>query len=155
MSEEWISNLYPDGEWSSWDTFPTREEAIDYGREQYRDALVGKGTELFNDVDKEDLKSIKSFYVARVVKFAPTVNAEIVLDTIQEEACDRCGEYAEDCLDCIPKDHVNDLQESLQKAFDDWLIRTGNSTTFFNCVDTEEVHIEPKTDCEYGNVLHG
>lgn len=144
MSEEWISNVYPDGEWSFWSTFATREEAIEDGREQYRDALAGNGSELFEDIDDEDLKSIDSFYVARVERFTPIVNASMVLDCIQEEAWDRFGEYAEDYLDCIPKDQVDDLQKSLQKAFDDWMIRTGNEPTFFNCMDTEEVPFEPK-----------
>lgn len=143
-SEEWISSFLPDEVWDRANAFATREEAIEDGREQYRDALDGKGSELFEDVDEEDLERVKSFYVARVKKFVPTVDFTMVLDYVQEEAWHRYGECAEDYLERIPKRQVDDLQKSLQAAFDDWLVRTGNEPTFFKCVDVEEVSIEQK-----------
>lgn len=143
VSEEWISNVHLYGEWSYQSTFATREEAIEDGREQYRDALDGKGSELFDDVDEEELKNIKSFYVARVKEFVPIVDVRRVLERIQEDAWEYCT-YGEDYLSDVSDSQVEDLRKSLQKAFDDWMNRTGNKPTFSNCVCPEEVPIDPK-----------
>lgn len=136
MNGKWMNNPYEDGDWLG-EKFDTREEAIEDGRRQYREALAGYASDLFDDC--EDLSEAKSFYVARIERFAPRVDAEHVLERIGEAAYDFGGEYGEDYLMHVSEPDKDDLQASLQKAFDDWTVRTRNEPGFYTCVDTEKV----------------
>lgn len=139
---KWTNHRYRDDEiwWN--DQFESREEAIADGVKQYKTALNGFATDLFDD-DPERFPS-DVFYIGECIRFVPTVDAERVLEQLEEDAYDECGEAAENFLDWnyITDDKIADLQENLQRELDSWLERYKCTPTFYSIENVEKIDVE-------------
>lgn len=58
--------------------------------------------------------------IGQVNEFIPVIFAEEVITSLQNQADDEAGEYSYYYLNSILDKHLNELQEKLQAAFDEW-----------------------------------
>lgn len=74
--------------------------------------------------------------------FIPEVYADLILEQVVEQADYQCGEASEDWLrwDTITKEQLKELQDNMQKVFDEWLKKHGLEPTFYNIVNIEEIN---------------
>lgn len=142
---EW-SNNSTGCEW--WDScsnwFDTKEEAIQDGIDQYKQMLDGKSTDLF---DNDYYYNIVPDYfdVGKKRPYIPTIDVDDVIERLQEQAYDECGELAEDFLDwrTMSKGNIEeDLREHLQVELDAWLKRHNLYPTFFTVIDIETINVK-------------
>ena len=73
--------------------------------------------------------------------FIPEVYADLILEQVVEQADYQCGEVSEDWLrwDAITKEQLKELQDNMQKVFDEWLKKHELEPTFYNIVNIEEI----------------
>lgn len=135
----------------------SRDDAIQQGVYQYQCATHGgHNTDLFHwvktgDDDWVDWElSGHKFYIGRKVDFVPHVDAMCVLECIAQDAYDMAGEISEGYLDWsyFKEGELDDLQQSLQKAFDDWVKRTDNEPRFYVVTDVEEIDAIKEIDAD-------
>lgn len=138
---EWFNNRYDDGMWWG-DAFDSREEAIENGISQYRKALKGIGTELFEDDCPNSVQPF--FYIGEAVNFSYVVDADMVIEDVVDQAYEQCGEAADGFLDfnSITSEQVKELQKSLQSAFDNWLKEYNLTPTFYAIDNVEEIDVK-------------
>lgn len=134
------ANNYNDN-WDIREEFDTKEEAIEYGIQEYKDYLAGISTELFdNDYNYPDPPS-SCFEVGEGKPFVPYVDSDWIIEQVVEQASWQCGEIGDDWLrwDTITKEQLEELQNNMQKMFDEWLKKHGLEPTFYNIVNIEEI----------------
>ena len=132
-----VSNI--DDCWRVTDEFDTKEEAIAAGVHEYQLHLQGAPTELFdNDYNYPDPPT-SLFEIGEALKFVPLIDSDWIIEQVTEQADWQCGEIAEDWLqwDAITKEQREELQENVQKVFDDWLKKHNLEPTFYNVVNIE------------------
>lgn len=100
--------------------FDTKEEAIKEGETEAR------------EYEKD------SFFVARAVfTFKPHIDAENVIEEIQQNAYDNGGEYAETYLDDVKREHRDELEEKLNEVLSNWINKYGYTPDFYSVEDVE------------------
>ena len=139
----WYVNPMPNisDTWDIMEKFDTKEEAIEYGIQEYKNHLAGISTELFdNDYNYPDPPS-SWFEVGERMDFIPEVYADLILEQVVEQADCQCGEVSEDWLrwDTITKEQLKELQDNMQNVFDEWLKKHDLEPTFYNIVNIEEI----------------
>lgn len=139
---KWYNNRCEDGVWYS-EKFDSREDAITDGVWQYKEALKGESTDLFDDAD-EIVPPSGLFYIAESDQYVPEIDAVHIIERLQEDADCQCGEAAEDFLDWDYLDDgwVDELQDGLQKELDTWLERHDLMPTFSSLKNVEEIDAE-------------
>ncbi len=72
-------------------------------------------------------------YVGEIISFVPCVDAASVLDAIEEDAYDHCGDAAEDwrAYDPHMRNELDELSNTLTKLVNDWLKKHGRTPTFY------------------------
>lgn len=117
----------------------TREQAIDEGLYQFRRALAGHDTDCFDPSEMPEEGA--SFYIGKRVDFVPTVDEITVVEQLQMDAYEECGEYGETFLDDLfPLDRAL-LKQKLQAALDEWLKETSLQPNFFTVKDVEMIKV--------------
>jgi hypothetical protein len=98
--------------------YNTKEEAIQ----------AGKGFE-------------NEFYVGQVVsvEFATTPNVDAVIESIAQNVYDEVGEVAEDYLNHIDKEHLQELEDGMSNLVSNWMNKHGYTPDFFKVVNIEKV----------------
>lgn len=101
--------------------FDTKEQAIEYGKN-----YEGDGVE---------------FYVGQIQKvdYAITTDVDGVLENVAQSVYDEVGEVAEDYLDYVKPDHVQALQEEMDKVLHQWMVQYGYEPTFFKVDNIERI----------------
>lgn len=102
--------------------FDTREECITDAKENYK------------------MDGLETIAIGIVSPFIPYVDAEDVLEQLEIEAYEHCGEAAEDWIDC-KKDEIKKLSEILTKCVNDWLVETKQSPNFYGITDIKTIKI--------------
>lgn len=152
--EKWSNNPTCCEYWSNCQWFDTKEEAIQDGIDQYKQMLEGKSTELFdNDYYYDNYYDIVPDYfdVGKKRPYTPTIDVDDVIERLQVQAYDECGEFAEDFLDwrTMSKGNIEeDLREHLQDELDAWLNRHNLYPTFFTVIDIETINVKDYIDGE-------
>lgn len=77
-------------------------------------------------------------FIGEQIEFKPKIDADDIIDRLQDSADDFSGEYADDYLTTVTDEEKTDLEKALQKAFDEWELKTKNKATFFNIEDSKE-----------------
>lgn len=133
--EKWVININDDDVWNNVEEFETKEAAINFVKKDFEGFFLGEtGVEYKSDVDD------RVFYVGQKERFAPSVDADSILDYIAENAYDEVGETAEGYLNVSTKE-LNSLEERLNKAFQEWADETNNHPAFWKVVNVEKVII--------------
>lgn len=102
------------------DEFDTRNEAIEAGRDYY-------------DSDP--------FYVGQIESpgLGVTVDVSAIFERINENMCDKCGEWANDYLMDTKQEHNNELEQELCEVIARWIERYGYQPTFYTVTNIEEI----------------
>lgn len=121
---------------------PTNKYSISFDGERYygfydskEDALAGAKIEAGSD---PDLAEAKKVYIAMIYEYVPEVDAERVLEELQNDACDEISEGAEEYLEYVtPQDRLK-LKEMLTETFNKWAKETDNEPNLFTAEKAEE-----------------
>ena len=110
---------------------------------------------VFNTVDecikeaKEgyDVKSSDVIYVGEVQKFEPHVNATIILDQLETDVYEECGEVADDWytynfVNRSDRDKLNELSNKLTEIVVQWLKDNNKYPDFYKIVNIREIRID-------------
>lgn len=100
------------------DTFETREECIKDATENY---------------------GYTSFYIGHSIGYMPCIDIGVVLEQLNEESCEQCGEYADDYLYHVSDEDKNELSDQLNAVFQAWAKKTDNEPTFFAVYNIEKI----------------
>lgn len=110
-----------DGENFNSDDFETREDCIADATENY---------------------GYTSFYIGQAVDFKPHIYIDDLLERMNEQACEQCGEYAENYLYYVSDKDKKELSDKLNEVFQAWAKKTGNEPTFFTVDNVEKIEVE-------------
>ncbi|WCF11571.1 hypothetical protein NDS46_29945 (plasmid) [Paenibacillus thiaminolyticus] len=119
MNGEWTFTL-DEEHWNN-DSFPSKEEAILAGKEYYSTDFVSR------------------FYVGQIIEPEVKFNVENIIDDVDENYHDQCGEYASNWYKGITPADKELLQEMIGDTFSEWLIKTKNKPSFYTIANSEEV----------------
>lgn len=131
------------------------QDAITEGLRQYRKALRGQDTDCFAPGACPVEEAV--FYIGTKAEFVPVVDADSVIDQLQCEADDYCGEFADDYLSYLTDDQRAVLQTLLQQAFDCWQLAFHLEPSFFLVEGSTKVRVEDHKDvlaalcCHFGS----
>lgn len=124
MSNEgkWIHSL-SDDVFHSTDFFDTKEEAVRAGMDEYGEYLK------------------LTFFVGQVrdLSLTPSVEAEGILESVNETMYEEVGEVAEDYLIKLPQEQIDELQVELNKALHAWMDKHNNKPTFYKVDNIEQI----------------
>lgn len=159
-----MSKLIATGKWTfsfdeetGWDNdeFDTPGEALEEAREAATEYADEEGMEAD---EKADFLANGNVFIGQRYDFEPTVDADFVIERIQEEAYEEGGDYVGDYLDTPPmKDvearkkwnaQVADLEKRLTAVFHEWARETKNEPRFYMIFDvrTEAIAKEVQED---------
>lgn len=159
-----MSKLIATGKWTfsfneetGWDNdeFNTPAEALEAAREAAPEYADEEGMEAD---EKAYFLANGNVFIGQRYDFEPTVDADFVIERIQEEAYDECGEYAEYYLERPPmrdtearqtwNAQVADLEKRLTDVFREWARETKNEPNFYLIFDvrTEAIAKEAQED---------
>lgn len=159
-----MSKLIATGKWTfsfdeetGWDNdeFDTPGDALEAAREAAPEYADEEGMEAD---EKADFLANGNVFVGQRYDFEPTVDADFVIEHIQEEACEEGGEYAQDYLDPPPMKYIEarqtwnaqiaDLGKRLTAVFREWATETKNEPRFYLIFDvgTEAIAKEGRED---------
>ena len=139
-TDQWY--LSRDGEVFDVGPYGSQDDALAAGLEMYRD--LSQPIALLSDLYydgwlRDDTGFDPSFHVGRRINHVPTIDADMVIEWLQSNAYEECGECSEGWLDDVPAEELDRLQRALQTALDRWLRHVGEKPTFFTVTDTSEV----------------
>ena len=125
-----------------WETeCKTIEEAIDEGLRQYLKAKRGIDTDCFPKDMSPMCIDDGEFYIGTKTEFEPRIDELDVIERLQDQACDLCGEWAECYLEGLTKEDTDALQDQLQQSFDTWANEHHAEPTFFTVMDARCVRV--------------
>lgn len=134
--EKWVININDEDVWSDNNEFKTKQEAIDFVKKDFEEFFEEEtGIEYKSDVDD------RVFYVGQKERFAPSVDADSILEYIAENAYDEAGEVSEGFLDDVSRKEINSLEERLNKVLMEWMEETNNLPAFWLVHNVEKVII--------------
>lgn len=86
----------------------------------------------------------ESIFVGEVEQFVISVDGSRVIESVEENAYDECGECAEDWEPSTGKtlSDWTELDEQLTKVVVDWLKKHNDMPSFYNVVDIREVKVD-------------
>ena len=119
--EKWMYSIGENDVWIS-GQYDTKEEAIEECKKDY-----------FLTINKD-----VTCYVGRVDLYCPFIDVDDVIERLQEDAYEHCGEASGDFLGAT-RDEVNELHDRLNKVFNEWLAEYDHQPTFGKMEDIEEI----------------
>lgn len=130
-----------DGEYYCETDCKTMDDAIAEGLRQYVSACHGNETDCFPapffDLDLEDAE----FYIGTMTRYTPRVAAWAVIEQLQEDAYEECGEWSEGYLDRVNGKEEEELQSLLQQAFDKWEKAHNQEPLFYVVKDARRLQV--------------
>lgn len=107
------------------------------------EALQAAKEDAQNDDEFRDAKTV---YIGKVCEFVPVVDADNVIEGLQNEAYCDADDAAQDYLEDVSIVDLNKLQEMLTETFNKWAKETGNEPNFYTVEDVEEYSLEDDDD---------
>lgn len=134
MDKEYAWNFNKDAEVWANDTFTTIEECI-------KDARRIISEEAHYTIDYEAPSVV---YIGEVIPFIPTVDCTDILDRMEEDAFDHCGEAAElwETYDYKKKDEIDELDQKLTDVVLEWLKKYNREPHIYNIQKIKEYSLE-------------
>lgn len=122
--KKWTNEIDVNSDIWRGEIYNSREEAIEEGR---KDAIYyGK-------------KNFKIGIIEEVPNFG--VDAEGVIEDIQNDMYGEMGEVAENYLDDVTKEHLSELEDQLNEVFYKWQEKYNYKPTFFKVISEEIIEI--------------
>lgn len=112
---KWILNDENSEYWNASDSFDSREEAVTKGKEVLKiynaSTLEQKKRISLSDIgfSQNTYDNIESFDVGQIQRATIAKNGERFVDMVAEEAYEEYGEFAEDYLSDVKKEHLDEL----------------------------------------------
>lgn len=115
----------------------TEKWAYSLDNEYYNSPFYDSYQEALKDgIDDANTNECDKVYVGKVMKFVPTVDADIIIEYLQEKAYEEAGDVSLDYLENIPlKDRLK-LEEMLTETFNQWAKETNNEPNFYTVEET-------------------
>jgi hypothetical protein len=112
--------------WNEIEFFDTPDEAVKYGRE------------IYEDKDSDDV-----FFIGRVKPQGIMAHllGEYVLESIVSSHLDEHGEFAENYLRDVKKEHTKILDQRLEEVLKNWAEEFGYQPNYFMVENIQEVKI--------------
>lgn len=113
----------PPQSWCYIQRFTANKVSYSYDGKYYRgtfDNTAEALEEAMNDIKNMREKPTKIF-VGQCDIFRPSISSYDAIDAVQCQAADECGEYGEDYLDEVTREQREDLEERMNKAFQEWI----------------------------------
>ena len=85
---------------------------------------------------------VEKVYIGYVCGFKPVVNAESVIEEIQNDADNEADEASYGYLEDVSIVDLNKLQAMLTETFNTWAKETGNEPNFYTVEDVKEYSLE-------------
>lgn len=95
--------------------------------------------------DARDYMTAESVvYVGEVASFGISVDSEIMLDDLEEQAFESCGESSEgwNAYDHKKRDEINELNEKLSEIVSEWMKKYGYEPYFYAVGNIKEFSLE-------------
>ena len=101
----------------------------------------------FNTIEEciEEAKQLEingNIMVGEIIPFEPHVNVYSVLEEIEQDASEECGEVGNDWEIDTRGNTTDSLAEKLTQCVKDWLKETGQEPTFYKIGRTREVEVD-------------
>jgi hypothetical protein len=104
------------------DIFDSKEDCIADAKENY------------------SCKAGETIAIGKPKAFVPSVDAESVLEALEEQAYEECGDASDGWLD-YPRQAIDNLSDRLTKCVNDWLKETKQEPSFYTITDIETIEI--------------
>lgn len=151
---EWTFSFNDDTGWD-YDLFRSPAKALEAAREAAPDYADEEGME---PDEKANFLVNGNVFIGQRYVFEPTVDADFVIEQIQEEAYDEGGEYVRDYLDPPPmrdaearkkwNEQVADLENRLTAVFHAWAKETNNEPRFWLVDDVITASLLSETEVQ-------
>ena len=146
---KWICNGNPDSEvWDASEYFDTKEDAICEGKKALRAYLANPE----EDYDQYDVLGVTydldidgtptGFAVAQFVCPSFGIDAESIIESLQEDAYSEGGEFSEGYLDDVTQEQQEELEEQLNAILDAWMDKYNHHPNFYNVADIKIIRLE-------------
>ncbi len=103
--------------------YETKEGAVEQGKEE---ALEEGQNEIFIGICEE---------------YIPSISAWQVIDSIQEDAYDKLGEFSQGYLDDVSNEHREELQDKLNQVLSKWIEEHNYIPDFWSVKNVEKITI--------------
>lgn len=80
-------------------------------------------------------------YVGQVKEVTVGVPVDWLLDQLGEQACEQAGEYAQDFLSYVNREHQFELEEQLNKVLLTWMKKNNYEPNFWSVDNVEEIKV--------------
>lgn len=137
ITEKWAYTFNNDEIFHS-PLYDTAEDALADGIEE--------AIEHNQENDEEDWYTTIS--VGKVTEFVPYIDADIIIDAVQEQANNEAGEASWKYLDKISNNEKQELSDMLAEAFNKWAEKTHNKPDFTTITQITEHKINMEKNNE-------
>lgn len=142
MDQKWLCAPSTDTEvWSSTEFFDTKQEAIEAAKEaikKYNADTENENLEAEIGYFAEDFSKVTSFAVGQANVFGISVDVDLIIDNIQEQAWSECGDSADGFLNNVTKEH----KEGLENLILDWFEKHNYKADFYTITNVDEIVLE-------------
>jgi hypothetical protein len=145
---KWVCSPSEDEEiWDASEFFDTKEEAIEVGKKALREFIADPENE-YDQSDVlghvyEEYEGIHTiFAVGQLRSPSLRIYADNVIESLQEQSDERCGEVSETYLNDVTKEQEKDLEEKLNAVLNEWLTKYNHQPTFYYLDNVEKVRLE-------------
>ena len=87
-------------------------------------------------------------YIGRVCRFQPYIDADKVIEELQNYADYEADEASFDYLQDVTDEDLSKLENMLTETFNKWARETGNEPNFFTVQDVAEYSLEEGKQCD-------
>ena len=145
---KWVCSPGEDEEiWDASEFFDTKEDAIEAGKKALREFIADPKNEYDqSDVlghlyeEWEDIPS--TFAIGQLRRPSLRIYADSLIENLQEQSDERCGESSETFLDDVTKEQEKDLEEKLNAVLNEWLTKYNHQPTFYYLDNIEKVQLK-------------
>lgn len=138
MHEKWMCSL-DEERWQATQYFDTKKDAVEFG---FKSILAfNKNTEdesLDDEMGSTPEEIVTIFYVGQALCPGIPFDVDELLERMQEAAYEDGGEFAEDYLDDVTKEHREELDELIQN----WFIKHKYLPEWYNIYEIDEICLE-------------
>ena len=131
-------------EWNFKYSYSLDNEYFSCDYDSVHEALADAKVEAAQEYPAGDIDKV---YIGDVCEFKPTVNAEAVIEAIQNDADDEADEASLDYLEDVGIADLNKLEVMLTETFNKWAAETGNEPNFFTVENIKEYSLEEGKQC--------
>lgn len=133
MDGKWFIDFKDSEVWDTSEEFNTPEEAIKYGK----DVLIDDKKQ---PEESQEYFGRESFKIGQLRWFKPVICIETLIENLQDNAYDTCGEVSDGYLD-IKDEDINKLSEMINETLDEWANKTGNHATFGTIENVKTIYL--------------